>query len=125
MVLIFSEKKDYSTNRVIDWLWYLGFESKRINTEDTINYSLNLELNEQREIYFELQTEKDSIHIDQIKSCWFRRGFLSSKIDEITLENKSLVKKIEAHLLSERESLTEAFYFLMTKGKHIGHPYKY
>jgi len=78
MIIIFSEKKDYSTNKVIDWLIYWNQKYKRYNglAEDEVEIDFNKAM-------FSAQIEDDNASLNisiegqsisnGIKSVWFRR----------------------------------------------------
>jgi ATP-GRASP peptide maturase of grasp-with-spasm system len=90
MILIVSQNGDPSTDKVIDWIDYLGKKFYRANGEDVINYNSS--------ITFQLSTEKSNFEInsktissDTISSVWFRRDSYSIFKNAIS-ENLSLIQ---------------------------------
>lgn len=67
MVLILSNKNDFTTNLVQDWLYYYGKEVTRINSYIT---DLSFKTNN---IFIKLDTE-EQISLDEVKSFWYRKG---------------------------------------------------
>jgi ATP-GRASP peptide maturase of grasp-with-spasm system len=81
MVLIFSEKNDVSTNKVIDWLIHFNKRFVRVNNTDLYGFIKEVRLsNNASVITFRFRGE--SFRLSEITSVWFRRHFFQYKIHE-------------------------------------------
>ena len=81
MVLIFSEKNDQTTNKVIQWLLYYNKAFIRINDDEIFEIQV-----ENRRL--KLVSRSNCFFIDEITSVWFRRGGL--KIKYLEYDNAGL-----------------------------------
>jgi ATP-GRASP peptide maturase of grasp-with-spasm system len=108
MVLILSDNLDPSTNRVIDWLNYLHIKWFRVNESDTIRI-INIEFNGNAVSQIRLLVN-DTTEIDliQIKSYWYRRGFLNTKHyfrGTAVINEPSVAKQIKASLIDDDKNI--------------------
>lgn len=113
-ILIISEESDYSTSQVIDWLLYYDIDFIRVNDSDLFDINeINIADKIQINATITLKSSKKKININSsdLKSIWYRRGFLNSRRDlynnlncdkeinkEIQLEYENQVKYIENFL---------------------------
>jgi len=77
-VLIISNEDDHTTNLVIDWLRYYKQEYTRVN--DTTHLTVGDFLISNQDTDFTLSNENFSIRYSEIKSVWYRRGFLNISV---------------------------------------------
>jgi ATP-GRASP peptide maturase of grasp-with-spasm system len=116
MILIISEKNDYSTNLVIEWLNYYKKDLFRLNTEDQVEI-LNLENDN-----FIISVNKSVIiEYKNITSVWFRRGNIELK-KTIIRENSIIDKYLNFFLKKELFVLEEYLNFLLQKKRCLGNP---
>lgn len=105
MIIVFSNKKDYDSQSVIDWLHF--FNEKLIlvdtfssQTDAKPEYSLN---NDQPSLMLNNQNLLES----EIKSIWFRRA---SKLQN---ETDILDEQPKEYLLQERQAYVDSFKLLL------------
>lgn len=110
MVLIISNETDASTNLVIEWLEFKDVSWVRINTEDIVNINFNI-----NDIYITVNDR--SFYFSQIKSFWYRRGFINFDLFEKTFFSSS--KEINEFIKIEQQHLKNYFYFLLKQKKHL------
>ncbi|OYU83754.1 MAG: grasp-with-spasm system ATP-grasp peptide maturase [Flavobacterium sp. BFFFF2] len=107
MILILSDAFDNSTTRVIEWLNFLNKKWIRINAQDTIEIEFI-----GTDIVF--KKSNTTVKLSEIKSFWYRRGFIAMK------NNYSTHINAFSNLQSEEISnLIEFIYFKLTTIKHI------
>jgi ATP-GRASP peptide maturase of grasp-with-spasm system len=75
MILLISEDTDISTNRVIDWISYMGSEYIRINQSDVNQFNFIL-LSDKINNECSLKINGSEVLLSNIKAVWFRRGSL-------------------------------------------------
>lgn len=108
MVLIFSEKNDYSTIEVIDWLISRKVSFYRFNEDD------QFEIKSNDGIHFFIKNEQNQeVFLNDVKSIWFRRLVLS-------LKKNFSNDKIGEFLNEETQVLNEYILYLMSKKKCLG-----
>ncbi len=127
MVVIFSDKDDYSTNKVIEYLKYWKEKFIRINKEDGPNTDFNIVFSN-RCLSLEIWSGSIQIDIDDIKSIWFRRGgFYLKEVEKTDILNDSevLMPQLQRYLLSEQSTLNTLIYeILISKRIRIlGNPF--
>jgi ATP-GRASP peptide maturase of grasp-with-spasm system len=88
MILIISDRNDFSTNEVIDWILHKNYKFCRINREDELNIN-KLELINNK-VEFEIQNSVRKFKLSNLKAYWYRRGYLNFNNNE----NNSFIKKI-------------------------------
>lgn len=111
MILIFSEKNDYSTYEVCKWLYFFNADFIRINKEDLVRL-IELDIPHTK---ITIEVDGNQIDLNKITSIWYRRGFLNFsnfllderepildfKKDEISALNYYVFKR----LLNDKNSL--------------------
>ncbi|WP_027386085.1 grasp-with-spasm system ATP-grasp peptide maturase [Chryseobacterium gregarium] len=103
MVLILSNKNDFTTNLVQDWLYHYGKEVTRINSYIT---DLSFRTNN---IFIKSETD-EHIDLNDVKSFWYRKGSIIKPM----ITNHQTIK-------SEFE-ITEGYIsYLLREKKGIGH----
>jgi len=133
MILIFSDKTDYSTQSVCDWLDSDKVNYKIIYPEHNIVINSLLILNNKIEFDFLIQNllneEIQVIKFSEISSVWFRRGFLNlNKIyfKEIASNSKYFGNELLNFHLKEYNSITNFIYESFIRYKKIlGNPFKF
>ena len=106
MVLIITEKADYSTNKVIDWLSHFKLKWIRINEDCTLDYSFSGG-------DITLINDVESFLLSEIKAVWYRRGEIKLKFN--TIGDKSLNNT----LASEYIKVQQYIYYKLTLLPHI------
>lgn len=106
MVLIISEKGDYSTKDIIDWLVFYGQPFLIIQPDDTLIFKF---INSD---YF-IEIDEKEINLDEITAVWYRRGWLNLKFE------KTGVEEIDRILIEERIHVSNFLYSLLYKKKHL------
>lgn len=120
MILILSDEFDNSTNKVIDWIDYNNNEFVRINPSTIVDLSL-VSLNGFDSNSFNLIVNDVNISSNEIKSYWYRRGFLNNQLNFIVDCNIENYKKvINNYLNRENEHLKETFYSMLEAKNYIG-----
>lgn len=103
MILILSNKNDFTTNLVQDWLSYYGKRYVRINNQiDDINFN-------NEGITIKVNEEGETVNIDDIHSYWYRKGRVIKSPDT----NNQLIK-------GEHEIIDNYLSFLLERKKSIG-----
>ncbi|WP_308004119.1 grasp-with-spasm system ATP-grasp peptide maturase [uncultured Chryseobacterium sp.] len=101
MVLILSNKNDFTTNLVQDWLYYYGKEVTRIN-----NYITELNFKTDN---ISIKSETDEqINLDDIKSFWYRKGRVIKPVNTNHQTIKSEFEITEgyiSYLLSDKKGI--------------------
>jgi ATP-GRASP peptide maturase of grasp-with-spasm system len=108
MVLILSSSHDSSTTSVIEWLENLGLKWIRINSEDKIYLDFL-----GSEIKF-TTNENVSFLMSEIKSFWYRRGFLNIGNFKI-----SDISQFQSFQYIELKKITEFIFFKLQKIKNV------
>jgi ATP-GRASP peptide maturase of grasp-with-spasm system len=104
MILIITSSTDNSTNNVIDWIHYLGFSYKRINSDHfwcnnmPVSYLLSSTSSSIKGI--------DQMDLDKIESVWFRKNISEQFMKEVSLNlskitNESLFTDLYVNLMNE------------------------
>ncbi|MCP9768993.1 hypothetical protein EGI22_13820 [Lacihabitans sp. LS3-19] len=107
MILILTEQKEDSVNKVIDWLIYYNFEFIRFNESDFIS-KFEMEINLNSTIKFNLKELKFS----EISSVWLRKGAFNYQIS-----NSNANQSITSYLFNEWNSFSN---YLMEEFKFHG-----
>lgn len=113
MILIISEEFDHSTNQIIEWLIYFNADFIRINANDKIKLRFS-----DKRIYFEEKEGRFKFALDEIKTVWYRRGFLNFDFKFDTLD------EIQKFQHTEFIKIKEFIYYKLTKINHINSYYK-
>lgn len=101
MILIITSKSDESTTYVIEWLNILNKKWKRINEDDLI--SIDFLGNDIR-----FNVDENSFLMSEIKSCWYRRGFLNINWNYF-VEDK-IIKRVQEN---EKIKIINFIYYLL------------
>lgn len=111
MVIIFTEKEDTTSSKVIEWLCHLNIPFLRINNDDTTKIKFKINIGRENSVvltYGEL-----SFGLHEIKHIWFRRGAIKN-VDTNYLAALSIpieLKRIfHVHLSNEIKALHDFFY---------------
>lgn len=107
MILIISSYNDYSTTAVIEWLNFFNKKWIRINDSDEIVLNFIGD-----DIVFNVNNL--SFNLSEIKSCWYRRGFLNLKFN---LNNK--IKHFEDFNSMEVNKVEQFIYYKLSSLKNI------
>lgn len=103
MILIITNKFDDSTNSVMDWISFFGFQFKRIDSDQLWinNLSMSALICNQEEN----SVKKNSKVLSEIDSVWFRKNISQPFIDQLsayaTNGNKAIDSTLLLHLLNE------------------------
>ncbi len=117
MILILSDEDDFSTNEVIDWLLYYEQNVFRLNRTDHIRIQ-DLSIDSESGINFTLIiNHKISVKSSEIRSYWYRRGFLKKDLTFVRSEKQDLDRQMNRFLEKETDSTYELLYRLLRK-KH-------
>jgi len=102
-VLIISNEDDHTTNLVIDWLRYYQQDYVRINDTTHLTVSDFLITNEGSD--FTLANNDISIKYSEIKSVWYRRGFLNISVKTLRAKypNEASINDLSIYLSQEYE----------------------
>lgn len=103
MVLILSNKNDFTTNLVQDWLYYYGKEVTRVNSYIT-------DLSFKTDNIFIRSETGEQINLDDVTSFWYRKGKLIKPLNT----NHQTIK-------SEFEITAGYISYLLGGKKGIGH----
>ncbi len=106
IVLILSVEEDQSTMNVIEWLVLMNQPFVLLHPDDLINFSFN-----NKKYYIEVNNRK--LNLDDIKSFWYRRGFITLK----KIQNTK--KELDWIVLDENKSILDFLYFLLENKLHI------
>ncbi|CAM1350046.1 grasp-with-spasm system ATP-grasp peptide maturase [Tenacibaculum ascidiaceicola] len=113
MVLIISKENEASTLDVISWLNRKNVAWIRINKEDKVIVTPVAD-----DFLFNFNNE--SFKLSEIKSVWYRRGYINNNSFVSTEKDyKKIYKSLLSFLELEGESLKEYLYFLLFKKKHL------
>ncbi|MGH2666108.1 grasp-with-spasm system ATP-grasp peptide maturase [Flavobacterium sp.] len=94
MILLLSDERDLSTTQVIEWLDILDKKWIRINQEDKIEIEFC-----GNEIVFKLNTIE--FKFSDIRSFWYRRGFLNLKTDSTGIDPFDEFQNMELNILMQ------------------------
>lgn len=127
-IIIFSDKHDYSTLKVAEYLQYRGENVIRINPEDTVECNFHVAIANERKPAIQFSINGASITLNNTKSIWFRRGgFSFKKIDrtEMIREVDKLYPQINQYFKDEQHTLNSFIYsaFMESDIKVLGNPF--
>lgn len=116
MIFIQSSNEDFSTNEVLDWLYYIGTQKKiRLNGNAEIQ-NLTCFIGDsfnQSSIKFK---NKKNIRFKDIESVWYRRGALKIMNNLInTINDVNVVKHIESYYNSQNKQILNYVYNYVLK----------
>jgi len=116
-ILIISQHDDFSTDEVMNWLISLGECVIRINYNDFVNI-LDFKI-EQGNCFFEFSHRGEKINSDEIKSVYYRRGFLNlHDISDFNSISKNCT--LNRFILQETKTFQEFLHLLLEQKNHIG-----
>lgn len=109
MILIISINNDYSTTTVIEWLNFFNKKWFRVNDDDIIHVNfLGSDI--------EFQVNNFKFKLNDIKSCWYRRGFLNLKF---SINNK--IKQFHDFNVTEATKIEQYIYYKLSILKKINY----
>lgn len=118
MILILAERKDVSTDYVMEWLEAMNAPYLRVNTGwDRIE---QLELGGDNDIYL-----KNGLKFSDLTAVWFRRGYFLFSQNERVEPRELLQRKVFFHLKEEIQTLTDYIYYLLKTIPSVNHPEVY
>lgn len=109
MIVILSERKDKTTTEVIKWLEYYNYKWTRMNMEDSIQVQ-----NVVNDVVLKINDESE-IHLSEVKSFWYRRGFFNYHH-----EMEELPSALLPFLKEENYHLKNYYYYLLNKKNSLG-----
>lgn len=127
MILVVSDEIDQTTNHVIDWITYFGFDFIRINPADhcVVNEIL---INEKISFEVDIVKKEETFRLkfDDITSVWYRRGNLKNLIiDQFEFDfSNSFHKDVYEYLLDEWDAVREFIFYALLQKRSIGNYFK-
>jgi ATP-GRASP peptide maturase of grasp-with-spasm system len=116
MILILSSKDDSSTSEVIDWLLHFNADFIRINEDEPIEISISM-TNDLIETEAHIKRPgKESIKFSDIRTYWYRRGYLNSTLNTLPESNNQCIY-INGFLIEEQQSVNFALHALLKSDK--------
>lgn len=106
MVLILSEDNDLSTIEVIEWLEFYGVKWVKITKED--EFKLNFIGDD-----INFKSKRYNFNISDIKSFWFRRGYLNVKFIPTS------ILELNEFLLTEFTDCVDYIYYVLQQKTHL------
>ncbi len=119
MILLLSNSEDYSTAKVTKWLYHIRQDFIRVNAGSTAVVSaLTPDKNPKQDLLLSDRT----LALDQIKSYWYRRGFLNinAGTSHQVLSSDTLGRQLNKLQSSELQIIEEYLYFVLAKKKALG-----
>jgi len=114
MILIISNESDKSTNEVIDWLEFYGEIFLRISDKDKVKIK-KIELNTSK-TNIQLLIKNISVNLSEIKSIWYRRGWLTIDKDFFLSDTMKLFKrKLKVQLVTEFNDINRFIIEIMSE----------
>lgn len=110
MVLISSNQNDFTTNVVIDWLYYNKVSWTRVNPSDEYFFSFGSE-------GIVLFHKDKSLKLKFIDSYWYRRGKIELRVSEM---KNSSPESNERVVLKQREIIEEFLQFKFENRNSVG-----
>jgi len=107
MILILSDETDSSTTNVVEWLYYLKKDFIRINAQTKIK--LDFVGND-----VILITDDNLIKLSDIKSFWYRRGYINIKNNF-----KTNINQLDELINDEFNKIIEFLYFKLNSKRHL------
>lgn len=104
MVLILSQKDDFTTNLIQDWLYYYKKTFKRVN-----GYFHDISFHNEGVLLKSKEGEKEiSVNINEITSYWYRRGRVLKDIftnNPILNSENNITEEYISYLLESKKSI--------------------
>lgn len=120
MILFISEDTDISTNHVIDWISYWGYNFIRINQSE-INQFNYLLLKNENVNECSLRIKGRELLLSDIKSTWFRRGSLLFENYFNKSTNSNIVnERLYSKLLPEIKNTIEGIVRFLIEKRCLG-----
>ncbi|HNW99208.1 MAG TPA: grasp-with-spasm system ATP-grasp peptide maturase [Bacteroidales bacterium] len=120
MVLIITEKKDYSTGVVLNWLNRYNVKFIVITPESVIK-KITIDINnDEYLLMFQDEKRKIEIKYKDIDSIWYRRGYLNFDIRKNIMQDNKINKRINAHLTKEWMTLIQYVFHSFEKKNFLG-----
>lgn len=120
MVLILSQESDLSTNDIMDWLFYQGCNTVRINDSDILNCTtLSIP---QNKCLLEVIGKDIEFNLQDVKSYWYRRGELnlSNYLKKVVLKNGNVELNVKRWLSEELLTVSDYLYYRLNNKPCIG-----
>lgn len=109
MILIISINNDYSTTAVIEWLNFFNKKWFRVNDDDIIHLNFL-----GSDIEFHINNFK--FKLNEIESCWYRRGFLNLKFN---INNE--IKQFHDFNTTEASKIEQYIYYKLNLLKKVNY----
>lgn len=117
MILILSDKTDFSTSEVMDWLFYYNKVIIRINGNDDIKINIQKDNKNLDTIYIE---KKDiNFQLNAITSYWYRRGNFNYELPRLNI-NYSVTNYLNKYFEIERQAVQYHLHYLLKNKRGIG-----
>ncbi|WP_420571013.1 grasp-with-spasm system ATP-grasp peptide maturase [Kordia sp.] len=118
MILILCESKDLSVSEVIDWISFLGYNYKRVNTDHLIDGNYTLKLTNDQVSY-----QSNSI-TDDVSMIWYRGGSEVSSYKYPVLEKINAAKSrvIYNSMKMEKKMLKKSLYDNVLEKEWLSNP---
>ena len=113
MILIFSEQRDYSTTKVMEYLLLWGKPVTRINYEDFNRLQLDIQMNADGQVTFNIDFGGNLIRLESLQSVWFRRGEIPIrfvKTSDFKGQSAAVTRQVNSYLLEEQKTINSFFY---------------
>jgi len=119
MILILSQERELSTDKVIEWLDFQKVRYLRVNRLDDVILK-RMELSRDQSDC-ELQVNDRQITLKDVSCFWYRRGYLNVAYSAEELQSESdLSAKLNRFLDDEHRKVLENLYFFLKDINHFG-----
>jgi ATP-GRASP peptide maturase of grasp-with-spasm system len=128
LIVLFSDKYDYSTLKVTEYLRYWGENVVRINPEDTPGGDFLVAIANGKRKNIQISINGTMLSPERVKSIWFRRGGIFCKgvnRDEIRKDIDMVHTQLNQYLSAEQHTLNTFLYdaFFEAKTRMLGNPF--
>ncbi|MBK7882712.1 MAG: grasp-with-spasm system ATP-grasp peptide maturase [Chitinophagaceae bacterium] len=124
MIFIFStEDMEVTTCEVMDWLYTLQADCRRINGEDFFtDFTWTYDISDNKEHLY-LNVNGEQFTLDNIKALWYRRtGGSRIKPDFTKIQDEKLSRKMEEYMWSELKASRTAFFNSISRKPCLTYP---
>jgi ATP-GRASP peptide maturase of grasp-with-spasm system len=102
MVLIISKDLEPSTDKVIDWLYYMGVPFQRVNGEEILSSKMGASLYVDKDHYNIQFSGKIAASLKDVSAVWYRRdGGTKQAPIPAPLHQEEYIKDVRYHLSQE------------------------
>lgn len=113
---------DFTTEQVMEWLWYLNGSFIRINGKDLLRKEFHIMDNGDQG--FALQLGAAKLDLDHINVVWYRRWAERGTVDPLHLKvDPELQAELNNHRRDEFKGLSEYFFSIIRHKEIIGSPH--